>query len=391
MRIKSLVRFSVLHPNKFRNIIAAKLGAAEQGVAPFLVEQYLDLSNVGLQPSLPLTKPKKIIWLVPPIAMGGGGATTISRFVKHFQNLGLPQEIQVYSWGIVDLDEQKNAWRFLGISRNINVREFSKKPSSDVIISTAWQTYVPGIVIGLRDRRIIFLQDDERGFEPAGDAKFIIEQSFLHYDWAVTAGSWLKDEIARDIKNTFSFDFGVDQIYFPPIYSGKKHLIAFHQPDKPRRLGHLLSAFMLEFHQKYPEWEITVFGSKQFDPKLKFVNQLGVIKPIQIAELYRKGSLGVVFSATNASLVPLEMLSCGLPVITNSGPHSIWLGNKLGLYFSTPEVNSLMKTAEEVIETNVTVSSRIPSWDTQISNFWKNFISALPNGPLASFFAKNES
>ena len=34
-----------------------------------------------------------------------------------------------------------------------------------------------------------------------------------------------------------------------------------------------------------------------------------------LADLYRESTIGMVFSTTNPSLVPYEMMACGLPVI----------------------------------------------------------------------------
>ncbi|MEM7567680.1 MAG: glycosyltransferase, partial [Pseudomonadota bacterium] len=45
-----------------------------------------------------------------------------------------------------------------------------------------------------------------------------------------------------------------------------------------------------------------------------FINH-GVVSPTQLAALYRDATIGVVFSATNYSLVPQEMMASGLPLV----------------------------------------------------------------------------
>ena len=55
--------------------------------------------------------------------------------------------------------------------------------------------------------------------------------------------------------------------------------------------------------------------------KLPFhVHNHGVLSPQQLADLYRTVSVGMVFSATNYSMIPSEMMACGCPVIELKSP-----------------------------------------------------------------------
>jgi glycosyltransferase involved in cell wall biosynthesis len=45
----------------------------------------------------------------------------------------------------------------------------------------------------------------------------------------------------------------------------------------------------------------------------------GILSPQELAELYRRAKIGICFSSTNYSLVPQEMMACGLPVIEMEG------------------------------------------------------------------------
>jgi glycosyltransferase involved in cell wall biosynthesis len=48
----------------------------------------------------------------------------------------------------------------------------------------------------------------------------------------------------------------------------------------------------------------------------------GVITPAELATLFRECDLGIVFSATNYSLVPQDMMACGLPVVELRGENT---------------------------------------------------------------------
>ena len=42
---------------------------------------------------------------------------------------------------------------------------------------------------------------------------------------------------------------------------------------------------------------------------------LGVLEPAELAQAYNAATAGLVLSLTNPSLIPTEMLACGLPVV----------------------------------------------------------------------------
>jgi glycosyltransferase involved in cell wall biosynthesis len=62
-----------------------------------------------------------------------------------------------------------------------------------------------------------------------------------------------------------------------------------------------------------------LFGSRQ-KTKLPFAAEdLGVVPPRRLAELYRSAQVGIVFSLTTHSLVAHEMMASGLPVVELEG------------------------------------------------------------------------
>jgi glycosyltransferase involved in cell wall biosynthesis len=44
----------------------------------------------------------------------------------------------------------------------------------------------------------------------------------------------------------------------------------------------------------------------------------------QTGELYRTCDVGIALSATNLSYLPVELMACGVPVLTNDGPNVEW-------------------------------------------------------------------
>ena len=71
-------------------------------------------------------------------------------------------------------------------------------------------------------------------------------------------------------------------------------------------------------------FEIITFGEKDL-PDLGIpvkVRHAGILDANELANLYRQCAVGLVLSGTNYSLVPNEMMACGLPVVDIDAEHT---------------------------------------------------------------------
>jgi glycosyltransferase involved in cell wall biosynthesis len=57
----------------------------------------------------------------------------------------------------------------------------------------------------------------------------------------------------------------------------------------------------------------------------------------------------LVLSFSNLSLLPLELMACGVPVIANRGPNVEWLLNNEIAYLSEPQPDALASKVVEVM------------------------------------------
>ncbi len=76
---------------------------------------------------------------------------------------------------------------------------------------------------------------------------------------------------------------------------------------------------LAELHRRRPELRIVLFG----DPipvSTGFPHEhMGVLRPDELSWLYSQATVGLCLSMTNFSLMPKEMLACGLPCVELAG------------------------------------------------------------------------
>jgi glycosyltransferase involved in cell wall biosynthesis len=89
--------------------------------------------------------------------------------------------------------------------------------------------------------------------------------------------------------------------------------------ETERRAVELALAALAMSFERRPEVRVIAFGSN-LEVKAPFpLVDLGVVAPAELAELYRRASVGLVFSLTTHSLVAHEMMASGLPVVELEG------------------------------------------------------------------------
>ncbi|HMJ03846.1 MAG TPA: glycosyltransferase, partial [Conexibacter sp.] len=77
---------------------------------------------------------------------------------------------------------------------------------------------------------------------------------------------------------------------------------------------------LAELHRRRPDVEIALFG-RDVPARTPFPHRhLGRLDRPALADAYARAAAGMVLSMTNPSLVPFEMLACGLPCVDVERP-----------------------------------------------------------------------
>jgi len=106
-----------------------------------------------------------------------------------------------------------------------------------------------------------------------------------------------------------------------------------------------------ELHRRRPEVEIALFGEARQIVTPFPHRELGVMERGALAHAYASAAVGLVISLTNPSLVPTEMLACGLPVVDVAGDAMVATFGAGGpIELAAPEPGALADAIERLLD-----------------------------------------
>ena len=318
------------HPTKKHNSRAKARKASALPIASDL-RTLVDYTRVPLAPESTNfnSRALNIHWVVPDFARGGGGHMTIFRMVSFFERMGHTQTIWINNPGQNRTDEngyddiQKHFQFFSGDVKILDHR--FKKAAGDAIIATDCWTVWPAQSVSNFKRRFYFVQDFEPSFHPMGSRYLAAEETYKQDIDCICASPWLANLMTEKYGRwARPFWLAADtELYQPPQKrpSNKLPRIAFYARQFTARRAVELGMLALEVLAKRGiEFKADFFGAPiEFLAAPFAFEDHGVASPEELATLFQTTDIGVVFSATNYSLVPQEMMACGLPIVELKG------------------------------------------------------------------------
>ncbi|GGE27938.1 rhamnosyltransferase WsaF family glycosyltransferase [Streptococcus himalayensis] len=334
----------------------------------------IDMSAIPVMPQLedlikadyihqPYVKPEKldkdrlnIAWVTPPVGPGGGGHTTISRFVKYLQSQGHRLTFYLYRNNTIPQSAKEAQDIFeRSYKLNVPVKEIEEFQDEDVVFATSWETaYAVFNLIGENLHKFYFVQDFEPIFYGVGSRYKLAEATYKFGFYGITAGAWLPDKVKEYGMEADYFNFGADiDIYRPKAPILKKKKIAFYARAHTERRGFELGVMALKiFKEKHPEYEIEFFGQEMsnYDIPFEFTDR-GILNKQELAEIYHESVACLVLSLTNVSLLPLELLVAGCVPVMNTGDNNTKvLGDNTDIVYAEAYPIDLATKLSEVVE-----------------------------------------
>jgi glycosyltransferase involved in cell wall biosynthesis len=119
----------------------------------------------------------------------------------------------------------------------------------------------------------------------------------------------------------------------------------------PRRGFELGLLGLTLLHRRNPDIEFILAGWDTSEFHIPFPHQnAGVVPHDELPELYRECDAALVLSFTNLSLLPLEIMACGCPVVSNRGPNTEWmLKDGFNAKLCDPTPQSIADTLETLL------------------------------------------
>ncbi|MET0624959.1 MAG: glycosyltransferase [Pyrinomonadaceae bacterium] len=282
---------------------------------------YRHRSVTAAEPALP----KSVNWVIPNFYGASGGHRTIFRLARSLEDAGY--EVCFHVFGethYVSDSEATEVMRRHYFPLKAAVRlGVTQMPPSEICVASSWET-----AYAIRDfdacrRKVYFVQDYEPSFYPASTEMVLAENTYGFGFDCICAGRWLAEKMRGYGNRAESFDLAYDPTVYAPGAGGySRNRVVFYARHHTRRRGTelgLLSLALLK--RRRPETEVVIFGSDDLPYRLPFdYTPAGVLSEHELADLYRGAAVGLSISLTNYSLVPQEMLACGLPVVEMNLP-----------------------------------------------------------------------
>ncbi|MBA2348725.1 MAG: glycosyltransferase [Solirubrobacterales bacterium] len=298
--------------------------AARRPPAWDAVRRYSKEGPAPLLPVLPgqdTDAPLHIACVIPPFSRGSGGHNSIFQIMWRLELAGHTVSYWIHDpFGELDGDRPARIRRdirewFAPIAGPV-FKGFDDWFGADVIVATGWQTAHPVMLLPACRARAYLVHDHEPEFYATSVESMFAEQTYSLDMHAICASPWLEEIMRTKYGRTTSvFDFGVDHdVYRPrPIPREPETIALYGRAGTPRRAVPLALMALQELKERRPNLRVLSFGSDiEIDMPVTH-EHLGVLSHEQLSWVFSQSTVGLVLSLTNYSLIPQEMLACGLP------------------------------------------------------------------------------
>jgi O-antigen biosynthesis protein len=264
--------------------------------------------------------------LIPPFSRGSGGHNTIFTLIDQLERMGHTCSIWMY-------DPHSKHHEADSVLRRRIVEEFRpvRAPvhkgfagwsGADVAIATGWDTAYQAALLPHCRARAYLINDHEPEFFATSAESLWAEQTYRLGFYGISASRWLRDLLQQRYgQHGGWFPLGADRsIYHPrPVERRRDTVLFYARGFTPRRAVPLGALALEELYRRRPGTRFVLFGQDE-ELTLPFPYELlGIVGPEQLAWQYSEASVGFCLSLTNYSLIPQEMLACGLPCVDLAG------------------------------------------------------------------------
>lgn len=340
----------------------ADLGAMNyEGIIKSVLD-YGDWSSFGGAPAPVASSDGRptFIWFVPDWTnVWGGGHYTLFRFANHFCKSNTRNIIYIYnnSRHKTPAALQKELDDALPDCKLEVIVDPKLLPASDGAVATTWQSAYDVRAFPFTRKKFYFMQDYESQFYAYGTGSMQANATYSFGFIGMTGGGWLKSRYEAHGGSAKNYRFAADkEIFYPATQDGSvrdkvKRIFFYGRPSTERRCFELGMASLAKIAAKYPHIELIIAGLDLKAPPPFKVTLLGNMSLKATGELYRTCDIGIAFSGTNLSYLPVELMASGVPVVCNSGPQVEWHCEHMkNAYLVDPTPTAVLEAVEGLMQ-----------------------------------------
>jgi glycosyltransferase involved in cell wall biosynthesis len=204
-------------------------------------------------------------------------------------------------------------------------KDFEGWYGADVVLATGWETVYPAVLLSGCRARVYLVNDHEPEFFASSAERRWAEETYRMGLYGISASRWLRDLLERRYGQRGSwFRLGVDRdTYHPRPVARRRDTVVFYARGFTGRRALPLGVLALtELRRRRPDTRFVFFGQMEPVPAPFAYEALGVTTPEVLAWNYSEATAGLCLSLTNYSLIPQEMMACGLPCVDLAGGSS---------------------------------------------------------------------
>lgn len=339
-----------------------------------------------------------INWVIPDFGVGSGGHLNIFRLVVGLEKHGFNCRIIIdgpshFENPIAARECIRNL--FFPVEADVYIGKETMPPAW-ATVATSWQTAYAVRDFQATKKKFYFVQDFEPLFYASGSEKVFAEDTYRFGFYGITAGQWLADTLQSDYEmETYAYGFSFDKnLYEPKLRrnNDSRCLFFYARPVTTRRGFELGMMVLAKVINQMPEIKVIFAGWDVSKYEITYPHlNAGIVPLEELADLYSQCDLGLVLSFTNVSLLPLELMASGCPVVSNNGPNVQWLLNNSNSLLVNPSVTDLSNAIVDIMKDERRLKklrkdglafARSTSWDYEISEL-VNHIRGLQNASPA--------
>ena len=291
---------------------------------------------------------KIINWVIPDFGIGSGGHINIFRVIGYLEKQGF--ECRIIIDGPCQFNTDKDAKdciskHFFPLKAEVGIGSHTMRQAWG-IVATSWQT-----AYTVRDYRgsvekFYFVQDFEPYFFARGSYYYFSEQTYRFGFKGITAGNWLAQKLSDEYgMETYPISFSYDhELYQKKQKREKSHKrVFFYARPVTDRRGYELGLLVLNelyYQDKNIEFIFAGWDMTGYTINFPYTNA-GIVSKDVLADIFSQCDAALVISCTNLSILPLELMACGCPVVSNKGENVEWLLNENNSILAEPTVENL--------------------------------------------------